>query len=191
MILVDGEPHQLRRIKRALKQHKLNATIIVDFIHVLEYLWKAAYGFFDVNDEQVEEWVLERAVKVLKGSASQVAAGIRRSATRKGLSPKQRKPIDTCADYLLKYKSMLRYDLYLASGFPIATGVIEGACRHLINDRLDITGARWSLPGAEAVLKLRSLNSSGDFDAYFEFYQAQEYKRNCASKFQQTLEQAS
>jgi hypothetical protein len=191
VILVDGEPHQLRRIKRVLKQQKLSTTIIVDFIHVLEYLWNAAYGFFDNDDERVEEWVLERAVAVLKGNASQVAAGIRRSATLQGLLSKQRKPIDKCASYLLKYKDMLRYDHYLASGFPIATGVIEGACRHLINDRLDITGARWSLPGAEAVLKLRSLNSSGNFDAYFKFYQVQEYDRNYVSKFQQTLEHAA
>lgn len=191
VVLVDGEPHQLRRIKRALKQHKVSATIVVDFIHVLEYLWKAAYGFFDVDDEQVEEWVLEHAVAVLEGKASQVAAGMRRSATRRGLPSNERKPIDTCANYLLKYKTMLNYHQYLARGFPVATGVIEGACRHLINDRLDITGARWSLKGAEAVLKLRSLNSSGDFEAYVAFYQAQEYQRNYARKFEPTLAHAA
>ena len=65
----------------------------------------------------------------------------------------------------------------MAAGFPIATGVIEGACRHLINDRLDITGARWGLQCAEAILKLRSINSSGDFELYWIFYQQESKKR--------------
>jgi len=76
---------------------------------------------------------------------------------------------------LLKSKSRLKYDQALAAGYPIATGVIEGACRHLINDRFDITGARWGLHGAEAILKLRSINSSEDFEAYWIFH------RQCSS----------
>ena len=79
-------------------------------------------------------------------------------------------PIDWC---LIKNKKRLAYDTALADGLPIASGVIEGACRHLINDRLDITGARWSLAGAEAMLKLRSLKSSGDFDEYWSFHKKQ------------------
>jgi len=77
----------------------------------------------------------------------------------------------------------LRYDTYLAAGLPIATGVIEGACRHLVKDRMDITGARWSLQGAEAVLRLRALRSSGDFDAYWSFHEAQEFRRNHAANY--------
>ena len=84
--------------------------------------------------------------------------------------------------YLVKYREMLRYDRYLAEGFPIATGVIEGACRHLVKDRMDITGARWRLRSAEAVLKLRSLHSSGDTEAYWAFHKAQEQTRNHLSR---------
>ncbi len=79
---------------------------------------------------------------------------------------------------MLNNKERLQYGKALKSGFPIASGVIEGACRHLINDRLDITGARWSLQGAEAVLKLRSLKSSGDFEAYWEFHKQNSKQRN-------------
>ena len=71
----------------------------------------------------------------------------------------------------------------LELGAPIAKGVIEGACRHLICDRLDITGARWRLPSAEAVLRLRSLQSSGDFDAYWQFHEQEEARRNHASRY--------
>jgi len=86
--------------------------------------------------------------------------------------------VPSCEKPLLKNKLRLKYSEALQAGFPIATGVIEGACRHLINDRLDITGARWSLNGAEALLKLRSLKSSGDFDDYWGFHKQQEKLRN-------------
>ena len=83
----------------------------------------------------------------------------------------------------LKYRPYLQYDLYLEEGFPIATGVIEGACRHLVKDRMALTGARWRLKSAEAVLKLRSLRSSGDFEEYWKFHKDQELKRNHLSRY--------
>ena len=99
---------------------------------------------------------------------------MRRAATVAGLSKDTRKPVDTCADYLQKYAPYLHYDRYLAAGYPIATGVIEGACRYLVRDRMDLTGARWRLAGAEAVMKLRALRASGDFDPYWDFHEARE-----------------
>ena len=85
----------------------------------------------------------------------------------------RRDGVDKCASYLLKNKNNLKYGEALSNGFPIASGVIEGACRHMINDRLDITGARWGLQGAESILKLRSMKSSGDFENYWEFHKQQ------------------
>ena len=111
-------------------------------MHVLSYLWKAAHAFCQQGSKESEEWVQQRLLKLLSGQASSVAGGIRRSATLRGLSDTQRNPVDKCADYLLKYKAFLNYDTYLAQGFPICSGVIEGTCRHLINDRMDRTGAR-------------------------------------------------
>lgn len=86
--------------------------------------------------------------------------------------------MDKCATYLLNKSPYLRYDRYLADGLPIATGVIEGACRHLVKDRMEITGAKWGLQGAEAVLRLRALRASKDFDEYWLFHEECEYKRN-------------
>ena len=88
-----------------------------------------------------------------------------------------------CANYLLKYADFLHYDAYLAAGFPIATGVIEGACRHLVKDRMEVTGARWRLQGAEAVLRLRSLWVSGDFETYWRFHLEQEHKRHHTARY--------
>jgi len=184
VVLVDGEEHQLDSIKAAAKANAVEVTIVLDFIHVLEYVWKAACCFFASGSEAAEAWVMERALRILQGNASDVAAGIRRSATLQGLSDKERELADKCADYLLKYRPYLHYDQYLAKGYPIATGVIEGACRHLVCDRMEITGARWRLERAEAVLQIRALRSSNDFEEYWQFHKLQEFKRNHLSKFQ-------
>lgn len=176
--LVDGNPVQLDLLKRAARKYGVKLPIVVDVIHVIEYLWKAAYCFHDEGTVAAQEWVTERLLAVLHGKSSDVAGGIRRSATLRALDAKNRAPADDCCDYLIKYRSHLDYDLELQAGLPIATGVIEGACRHLIADRLDITGARWGLDGAEAILRLRSLRSSDDFDEYWSFHEHRELERN-------------
>jgi hypothetical protein len=181
--LVDGNETQLSLLGEMSKRFGATLTVVVDIIHVLEYLWKAAFALHGKGSPEVEAWVTQRFLQLLKGRAVQVAAGIRRSATKRQLSEQQRGPVDDCADYLLKYQYYLRYDRYLAAGLPIATGVIEGACRHLIKDRMDITGARWSLKGAEAVLRLRALRSSGDFEEYWQFHEAQEHQRHHAAQY--------
>ncbi|MDQ3000176.1 MAG: ISKra4 family transposase [Fibrobacterota bacterium] len=178
VILVDGQLTQLQEIHRTKKKLGVQAEVVVDFVHVLEYLWKAAYCFHAEESPTAEAWVKDRALKVLRGKASHVAAGIRRSATKQELSIKERKNADKCCDYLLKNKEYLRYGKALRKGYPIATGVIEGACRYLVKDRMDITGARWGLKGAEAILKIRALVTSGDFEDYFAFHKHQERMRN-------------
>ena len=175
VILIDGLPSQINIIDTIKKEMNITATIVMDFIHVLEYLWNAAWCFFEKGDPKVEAWISNRAVRILKGKCAQVAKGIRQSATKRGIE--DREGVDKCANYLLNNKCRLKYGEALSQGYPIASGVIEGACRHLINDRLDITGARWCLLGAEAVLKLRSLKSSGDFDEYWTFHKAKSKER--------------
>jgi len=106
-----------------------------------------------------------------------------RQATNAKLEPTRRTGADTCARYLTNKAPYLDYPTALTSGWPIATGVIEGACRHLVKDRLDITGARWGLPGAEAILKLRAVRSNGDLDAYWDYHLAQEQQRTHRSRY--------
>jgi hypothetical protein len=181
--LVDGNNHQIDRIKREARKRKIKIPIVVDFIHVLEYLWSACWCFFPEGDPGAERWVNDKARQVLDGRAGIVAAAIRRKATTLGLDANQRKNADRCADYLLAKRPYLDYPTALTNGWPIATGVIEGACRHLVKDRMDITGARWGLGGAEAILTLRALISNGDFDQYWTFHLAQEHRRIHASRY--------
>jgi hypothetical protein len=183
IVVVDGDPHQIRRIKHVAKRYRAKITLVLDLIHVLEYLWKAAHVFNAEGTAAAEQWVRERLLRVLHGKAGLVAGGISRSATKRGLSAKARKSADECARYLLNHKAYLRYDEALRKGYPISSGVIEGACRHLIRDRLEQTGCRWSLEGAEAVLCIRALLSSGDFDDYWQFHRHQELRRNHLERY--------
>lgn len=175
--LVDGANHQIDCIEAEAAGRAIEISIVVDFVHVLEYLWSSAWSFFAEGDPAAEEWVAEKATAVLEGKASTVAASIRRKATCLGLDARIRENADTCADYLLAKQDYLDYPRALEEGWPIATGVIEGAVRHLVKDRMDLTGARWGLEGAEAVLKLRALRSNGDLDRYFKFHLAREHQR--------------
>jgi len=185
--LVDGNNHQINRITAEAHQRDVPITILIDFIHVLEYLWKAAWCFHSEGDPAVEAWVADKARAVLTGNARRVAGAIRRQATTAGLSAARRTGADTCATYLTNKAPHLGYPTALANGWPIATGVIEGACRHIVADRLDITGARWGLGGAEAILKLRALRSNGDFDHYWTWHLTQERRRTHLTRYADTV----
>jgi hypothetical protein len=175
--LVDGNNHQIDRINAEAENRKLKVTTVVDLIHVMEYIWGAAWCFFAEGDRAAEDWVRDKTLAVLEGNARDVAAGIRRRATTARLTKPTRKKADACASYLINKSPYLDYPTALAAGWPIATGIIEGTCRYLVADRMDITGARWSVDGAEAVLKLRAVRSNGDFDDYWTFHLDHERQR--------------
>jgi hypothetical protein len=176
--LVDGDESQETAIYSEARRHQRSLTLVLDIIHVLHYLWLAGFALNGKDPHKTEAWVQRFLKKLLTGPVENVIADIQRSVAQRGLKGKQRKPVDTCLKYFERRKAMMDYPAFLAKGFPIATGVIEGACRHLIKDRLGITGARWGLQGAEAVLKLRALQSSGDWDDYWRFHEQQEARRN-------------
>jgi len=165
--LVDGTNHQIDRINAEAKAREAKVTIMVDLIHVLEHLWTAAWCSHEQGDPDAEARVHEKATAILEGKAGTVAAAIRRKTAHRGLHGDQRARADRSADYPLNKRPYLDYPTALDNGWPIATGIIQGACRHLIKDRIDITGARWGLEGAEATLKLRAISSNNDFDTYW------------------------
>ena len=186
VILIDGNNTQIEAVTAEAGSRGITVTIVIDFIHVLGYLWKAAWSFYDKGEPASEEWVADQARKILHGKAPQVAAGIRRRATTYGYSPAERAGAGECARYLDNKKDHLGYAKALKKGWPIATGIIEGACRHIVKDRMDITGARWGLEGAEAILRLRALIASGDFDAYWHYHLRREHERIHHAKYRET-----
>ena len=186
VVLVDGDQKQLRAVKAAARRAGVKITIVVDIVHVIEYVWKAARALFGEANPEAEPWVSNRLLELLSGrSGGEVARTIRGWAGRKNLDAAGLRAIESACGYLADRTRtrLMRYAEALQEGLPIATGVIEGACRHVVKDRMDRTGARWSLTGAEAVLRLRAIRASGDFDAYWEFHLAQEKTRNHAARY--------
>jgi len=183
--LADGNVHQLSRIRAEAAARNIPITIICDFIHVIEYLWKAAWCFFAEASPDAGPWVRRHAAAILNGHAADVAAAIRDQIAAAGtqLSTAKRTAAGTAANYLDAKARWLDYPAALAAGWPISSGVIEGTCRHLVKDRMDITGARWTVPGAEAVLKIRSLLANGNFDAYWAYHLQRERERNHQTRY--------
>jgi hypothetical protein len=183
VVLVDGNKDQLAIINA--KREELGAVrIVVDLIHVLEYLWRAAHALFGDGTKQAETWVQEQLLALLRDRpAAEIAAAMRGAARKKKLQRGALKAVVEAADYLETYADYMGYGQALAMGLPIATGVIEGACRYLVKDRMDRGGARWTLKGAEAVLRLRALRTSADFDAYWDYHLREEQRRHHAERY--------
>ena len=187
VVLVDGEPKQLAAVKAEARRLGVKITILLDVVHVIEYVWKAARALFGASNPEAEARVSDRLLALLTGrSGGDVAKTIRWWASRRELDESPLAMIDTACNYLANRSRtrLMHYAEALRDGLPIATGVIEGACRYLVKDRMDRTGARWSLTGAEAVLRLRAVRASGDFDAYREFHLAREKERNHAARYE-------
>ena len=170
--LTDGERALQIRVDR-----NLNVTLILDLMHVLEKLWKAAYVFHAEGSLEADLWVLDRTLRILFGEVGQVVKGIRQSITKRGLSGAKRRTLLGVAGYLYRNRAYLRYDEYLAHGWPIASGPVEGACKNLIKDRMERSGMRWTERMAEAIVQLRAIYLSGDFDRYWQFHIEQDQRR--------------
>lgn len=189
IVLVDGQNYQIKQIEAALKRHQAQATIVLDIVHALEYLWKAAHQFFEEGSWECERWVESKLEQMLEKGGRKTACSIRMSMAKRLIKDKEKsKIVEKSATYLADRSIYTRYNDYLKKGYPIGTGVIEGFLRYLVKDRMDITGARWGLTGAEAVLKIRSILKSQDFNEYWNYHIDQEYQRNHVAKFSNLLE---
>jgi hypothetical protein len=187
--LVDGDNHQIRLIEaEAAARGITGLTILIDLVHVLEYLWKAAWAFHQPRDPAIETWTIAQAIDILHGRAAEVIARIARLADQHPPGRSEHaKNIRKVLSYLQAKQPYLDYPRALAAGWPVATGVIEGACRHLVKDRMGITGARWSTDGAQAILWLRVIHANGDHDAYWNWHLRQEHQRNHLSRYSEGL----
>ena len=160
---------------------------------MLEYLWKAAWCFCPPRDPAAEDWVTAQGLAILHGRVAQVIARIQDLAAASPPQPgsEHDKIITRTLSYLDAKQPYLDYPHALAAGWPIATGVIEGACRHLVNDRMAITGARWGLAGAQAILWLRAIRANGDLDAYWTWHIHQDHQTNHLSRYHNDLAPAA
>jgi hypothetical protein len=150
---------------------------ILDLFHMLEKLWKAAHCFFPENSPEAHAFVAERLKRILEGDAGRVIGGLRQMGTKRGLKGAKLEQLESALNYLHNNLPFMHYDQYLAAGYPIASGVAEGACRHLVKDRMELTGMRWNKDSAQAMLDVRSMYLGEDWDDFLEYRIVQENKR--------------
>jgi hypothetical protein len=169
--LVDGE-HKLRDL---FKKYLPWFLIIIDIYHVMEYLWRGARVFYKEGSEEAEKWASEKLERLLNGRVEEVICELKKQL--RGLSKNKREELKKVVTYLENGKNHMRYDQYLAKGYPIGSGVVEGACKNLVKDRMEQCGMRWTIVGAEAVLEMRSIQINGMTTAYWNYHIAQERER--------------
>jgi hypothetical protein len=178
--LMDGQPSLWDASDACLEEvvEDLHARLvdILDILHVSGYLWKAAKAFHGHKEHQ-EAFVQERLLRILRGEVLGVVTGMRRMASQRGLKGEALKAVRTACNYFENNARRMRYDEYLRAGYPIASGVIEGACRHIIKDRMEQGGMRWTLAGAQAMLNVRSVSASAEWEEFGSWRQAEQAKR--------------
>ena len=190
IVLADGDNHQIDRIHAEAHARGVDVVIIVDFIHILEYLWRAAEDLHPTGPGRAG-FVAHTARDLLEGHTPRVILDLNTHLDTLTQAGTKAPGLKRCIAYLTAKAPYLIYHIALTMGWPIATGVIEGACRYLVKDRMAITGARWSLPGAEAVLLLRAVITNGDFDAYWKYHIQQEHQRTHTSRCQHQYDLAA
>ncbi len=169
--VMDGE----RALWRTLATHLTGAVYVLDLtlsgvegFHMLERLWQAAHCFCPEGSDQAQAFVTHRLKRVLEGDVGRVVGGLRQMATKRGLRGAKLKQLNAAVGYLHNNRRFMRYDEYLAAGYPIGSGVAEGACRHLVKDRMERTRPGESvddggaLPAADSVRTSRHVGREPD-----------------------------
>ena len=171
--LTDGsEPLQNRVLEQCSR-----FTLVLDIIHASEYLWDAANALLGETHPDRNEWVSERLLHLLSGQTTTVIQDLQIQAQDESLSSAQRRALNTTIGYYRRNLPYMRYDHYLQNGWPIGTGVVEGACGHLVKDRMEQSGMRWTKQGAQALLDLRAVRLNDDWDDYQCFHRQRQHQR--------------
>ena len=170
--LTDGAEALQQRVEKAFPAF----TLVLDIIHAIEYLWKAANALLGENAPERTAWVKARALQMLQGEADALIADLRDLSQEPTCKAEAKRTLLKVAGYYERNRAYMHYDQYLSRGWPIATGVIEGACGHLVKDRCELSGMRWSQAGAEALLHLRCVAENGDWVAFHAYRRDQRHR---------------
>jgi len=163
--VMDGEA----KLWRILQSMFVGVICILDIFHVLERLWTVAHCFYPEGSDEAKAFVAVRLERLLEGKVGYVIGGIRQMATKSGLKGKKLETVLKAITYFENHRRFMKYDEYLAAGYPIGSGVVEGACRHLVKDRMEQSGMRWRIPGAQSILHLRAIHLNGDWEDFQEY----------------------
>jgi hypothetical protein len=169
ILLMDGQDSLWQAGLKYLPADKFVVTEILDLLHAASYVWDAAHLFYPKKSTEAANFVRERLGKILQGQVMSVIRGLQWKSTHAELEGEKLKKLNQICGYFKNNAHRMAYQDYLKAGYPIASGVIEGACRNVVNDRMERTGMRWSLEGAHAMLGLRSIQLSQLWDDFMQF----------------------
>lgn len=179
-VLIDGEPALEHRVCEEISlrgwDHRVTG-VCLDIFHVMEYIWEAGTALYGEKGRNRTPWVRKTTTKILDGKVGYVIGALKQCAEKGRLRESRKQTLKKVIRYFENHRHMMTYDRFLAEGYPIATGVIEGACGSLVKNRTDCSGMRWTKTGVQAVLNLRSLKRNGDWEDYWEYYIGQEKQR--------------
>ena len=183
VVLLDGALG-LWSLATKLFQEWKRVTFVLDILHVVGYLWSAANALFGEASPAGKHWVQQKLTEILRGRVGYVIGGLRQRLTKQQLRKSVREALAKVITFFHNHRRWMQYDVYLASGLPVGTGVVESACGSVVKHRMEGEGKRWSLEGAEAILTLRSLKKSHDnaLRDYWRFRAGQERVRLYTSK---------
>jgi hypothetical protein len=167
--IMDGEVGLWNKLDPLQKKLKILITPILDIYHVIEYLWEAGWGLCGNEPKAVEAFVKERTRRILEGDAGRVIGGLRQMVTKGNLSKSQQKTFHKVITYLHNHRHLMNYDEYLAKGYPIGSGVVEGACGYVVKDRMEGTGMRWRIPPAQSMLDLRCVYLNDEWNEFHRY----------------------
>jgi hypothetical protein len=180
-LLIDGERALEKGLLSEFKSRKWKNRIVgicLDIIHVTEYLWEFGAALYGEKSCKRPVWVKKQLLSILNSKAGYVIGAMKQILTKnKKLSISKRQRMEKVIKYFENHKHMMNYRKHLKKGLPIASGVIEGACRSLVKDRMDGAGMKWSKEGANSILGLRSVKQNGYWDHYWEHYIQTEKER--------------
>jgi hypothetical protein len=162
--ILDGE----RSLWELVYAYFRSAFFVLDIFHVLEHHGKAALCFYDEGSPQAGQFVTQRLSMLLVGKAGRAIGGLKQLLTKQELTDTKRYDINQVIGYLDRNRKNMRYEICLAKGYPIGSGVIEGACRNPVHDRLELTGMSWTLPGAGSMMRLRAVHINMDWDTFWK-----------------------
>jgi len=180
--LLDGERALEKGLLNELEARKMTNrldALILDIIHASEYLWDVGTALYGEKGSQRIGWIQTKLYDLLDGKIGYIIGGLRQILTKKQhqLTPAKIEAVKKTITYFYNHKHMMHYDVYLNKGYPIATGLIEGTCCSLVKDRMEHSGMRWAIAGAQAVLAQRAVIKNNDWKNFFSFFIEQERNR--------------
>jgi hypothetical protein len=173
VVLSDGAEALQEQLQAQLPSY----TLVLDIIHVTEYLWESATALVGETSPERTPWVRRHLESILTGQTTAVLAALEQETQAPERTATQLAALRKTLGYYRRNLAYMQYDVYLARGWPIGTGVVEGACGHVVKDRMEQAGMRWTKAGAQAMLDLRAVRLNGDWDAYWEFHRHKEHQR--------------